>query len=622
MYGQHWKTTKVIYGFGLLALVLIGASPVFAQVQVGDNLKMSLNGNLGAGYAGTFGNFAGIESSHGLFLSGQGDLSGSYYDPKFLSFFVQPYYNRNQDNGSFGSVFSETGVNASVNLFGGSHFPGSVSYGRSLAEGNQFGLPGTPGLTANGYAQTFAVAWNAYIPHWPTLTASYTANSNSDTIIGETGTTDSNIREINLLSNYRYHGFDFFGNFTHQNYDVTFPEFLTGSELRSLSSGNSYSASVNHALPLQGNFLVAYTHTSYDSKTDPVINKGNADSLTGSVGLNLTTRFALSGGVQYYNNLIGALQGSVLPPGSQAFDQRDIASDGVTLNVFGTYNLGHNLILIGYANRQMQHFADQEYSNNQFGGTLTYSYSRPLLGMLYFSFGMVNTAGNGYQGTLAAVGNLGFKKTIRGWEINADGSYAQNVQSSIALFTTSNFGFGAYVRRRFGETIYWTASGRHVQTGITQLTGYSTGSDTYMTSIVRRYIGISGSYSQSHGTSVLTASGALVPTPFAPIVAPGELVYDGTAYGGTFSITPLKRMAINTSWYRLTSSTASNLTDSGLIFSNNDSNRIYSQLSYKFRKLDFLATYWRVNQLVSASGLPRTTENNYSFTISRWFNVF
>ena len=59
---------------------------------------------------------------------------------------------------------------------------------------------------------------------------------------------------------------------------------------------------------------------------------------------------------------------------------------------------------------------------------------------------------------MAAVGNLGLKKIIKGWDINADASYAQNVQSSIALFTTSNFNFGAYVRRRFGEYTYWTAS--------------------------------------------------------------------------------------------------------------------------------------------------------------------
>ena len=51
-------------------------------------------------------------------------LSGFYYNPKFLNFNVQPFYNRSQDNSSFQSVFSDSGVDASVNLFSGSHFPG------------------------------------------------------------------------------------------------------------------------------------------------------------------------------------------------------------------------------------------------------------------------------------------------------------------------------------------------------------------------------------------------------------------------------------------------------------------------------------------------------------------
>ena len=114
MYGQHWKTVQVVCGIGLLAFVLIGTNPLCAQVQVGENVKMSLNGNLGAGYAGTFGNFAGNDSSHGHISLRTGELVRLLPRPQVLQLFVQPFYNRNQDNGSFGSVFSETGINASV----------------------------------------------------------------------------------------------------------------------------------------------------------------------------------------------------------------------------------------------------------------------------------------------------------------------------------------------------------------------------------------------------------------------------------------------------------------------------------------------------------------------------
>ena len=53
----------------------------------------------------------------------------------------------------------------------------------------------------------------------------------------------------------------------------------------------------------------------------------------------------------------------------------------------------------------------------------------------------------------------------------------------------------------------------------------------------------------------------------------------------------------------MTNQTQSNLHNVQFcIFSNNDSDRIYAQLQYNVRKLILRSTYWRVNQLVSASG--------------------
>src|SRR5689334_10576677 len=107
-------TLQTICRACLLALVSF-ATCARAQLNVGDNTAMRLNGYLGMGY---FGNYAdtGV-SGHGLFGSGSGQLSGYYYNPNFLSFDVRPYYNRNQDNGSFGSVLRDTGVDANTNLF-------------------------------------------------------------------------------------------------------------------------------------------------------------------------------------------------------------------------------------------------------------------------------------------------------------------------------------------------------------------------------------------------------------------------------------------------------------------------------------------------------------------------
>ena len=137
------------------AMLVSGAQ---AQMSVGDEVKMSLNGNIGVGYSGDFGT-AGV-SGHGLFGTGMGQLSGSYYNPNFLSFNVRPFYNRNQDNGSYTSVLSETGVDASTNIFSGSHFPGSISFTKSFARGSQYGLPGTGNLSADSDTRNFSTTWS------------------------------------------------------------------------------------------------------------------------------------------------------------------------------------------------------------------------------------------------------------------------------------------------------------------------------------------------------------------------------------------------------------------------------------------------------------------------------
>ena len=543
----------------------------------------------------------------------------------FVNFNVQPFYNRSQDNSTFQSVLNDSGVEASVNLFSGSRFPGSVSYGAAWQTGSQFQIAGQPGLSGNGNSQAFAVTWSAFLPKWPTLTATYSDNSVSQTILGENGTTSTAARFLNLYSNYAVYGFQLNGFYSHQNFDSTYPAFLTGSDLQSSSSGNSYGLSASHQIPLAGSVAFGASRFTYNSGDNVSLGTdGTSDTAFASASVNPTRKLTIVGTARYYDNLVGELQQQgTIPPGSVPISPINYGVSGITVNSFASYNLGKGLVLVGYANRQSQHFQGQTFDSNQWGATLTYNYARPLFGLLYFSFGTVNTTGNGNQGTLGFVGNLGLKKKINGWDIAADISYAQNVQSSLALYTTSNYNYGGYVRKRFGDFTYWTASYREVQTGLTQQTGYHNRSETALTTLSRRWIGVSGSYSQSNGTSILTTSGQLVPTPIPPLNPLDQVVYSGVAYGAGLSLNPVSRMVITANWFRVTNETQSTLqTQNSILFSNNQSDRVYAQLQYNVRKLIVRSTYWRVSQLVSASGIPRTNVNTFSFSISRWFNFF
>lgn len=616
MSSHLWGAMKTVCGVSLVAICL-ATTPAHAQIELGDNLKMTMNGQLGVGYAGGYGDFNNLISNHNLFISGIGYLNGSYYNPNFLNFNVQPFYNRNQDNSTMQSVFSETGIESSVNLFSGGRFPGSVSFAKSFQTGSQYGLPGQGTLSGDGSTRIFSIRWSALLPNWPTLTASFSDNSSDENLLGDYGTTHSGVRTLGLYSTYNLAGFQLLGSFTHQNFDTIFPTFFTGSSLEGASSNNIYNLSATHALPLRGTLGLTFSRSSYDNESGGYSSNGSADTVGASVSLNPVRRLNVTATVRYFDNLFGAIQQNDLAPGALPIYGYGNGSDGLTLNSFATVNLGHNLMLMGYANRQMQHFADTDISSNQLGATLTYNYARPLLGMLYLSVGVVGNGTNDNQSGAAVVGSVGLKKQVRTWEVNADVSYAQNVQSSIALFTTSNYNYGGFVRKRFGSDTYWTVSARGVQTGLTQIAGYGNRSETFLTTLHRGRFGVAGSYSMSNGTSVLTTAGALTPTPLATIISPDQLLYNGSAYGGSFNVVPVKRLLVNISWYKSGSSTLS-----PSLFSNNDNTRTYAELQYNLRKLQFRATYWKVNQLIGSSGIPRTSESAYSFSVYRWFNVF
>ncbi len=115
-------------------------------------------------------------------------LRGSFYNPNFLNFSIAPYADRDQANSLYGDLSDSTGINANVNLFSGSHFPGSVYFGRGSDSSSEFGLPSsTVGLATHGTNQNFGVNWSAIVPGLPTLNASYAIGDGTSDVYGVTG---------------------------------------------------------------------------------------------------------------------------------------------------------------------------------------------------------------------------------------------------------------------------------------------------------------------------------------------------------------------------------------------------------------------------------------------------
>src|ERR1700684_1784001 len=82
VFSKGGRRTHSIVGLWLLLTI----PPAFAQLQIGDDLKMKVGALFTAGYQEVYGSGNEIQSSHGLDFGLNGNIIGSYYNPNFLSF--------------------------------------------------------------------------------------------------------------------------------------------------------------------------------------------------------------------------------------------------------------------------------------------------------------------------------------------------------------------------------------------------------------------------------------------------------------------------------------------------------------------------------------------------------
>src|SRR5215471_641484 len=167
-------------------VILLLSLGVRAQVAVGDDLHMNLDGSLAVGYLAANGDV--VQSTHSLSVGGQADLRGDYLDPRVINFVVSPYYNLSRANSSIQSIFDASGLNASSQIFSSSRYPGSISFGKDWNHEGEYGLPGTVAYKTRGSDQYFNANWSIYEPNLPSLSVSYGLGSSDYQVLGATTT--------------------------------------------------------------------------------------------------------------------------------------------------------------------------------------------------------------------------------------------------------------------------------------------------------------------------------------------------------------------------------------------------------------------------------------------------
>lgn len=605
----------------LLVGILLLALPCAAQVEIGDT-AMNLSGDIGFNYSGTINQGS---STHNLGLSGDASLTGSYYNPNFLNFAVRPYYNRSQSNSVFGAVTDTSGVTSSVNLFSGSHFPGSLSYSRMTNSTGEYGVQGSGiGLATNGNSQGFAISWSALLPDLPTLTASYAISDGSDSIYGTHQESKQTQRDLILLSTYKVAGYRLSGEFSHRNIDGTFSEVLEGVDtpVKSDSATNNFQVNASHPFPMQGSYSVAFSRTSYDSSFhdgSSGTSSGASDTLNGNLNFRPTTKLSVGSSASYSDSLLGSIPEPVLNGGTEKF--RDLGSfRSFQMEADANYQLLHNLFIKGSINHIEERFLDQSFSATQYGGSAYYFVNHDLLKGLSFNITAFDTATKQGNVGMGFAGNINFNRKVHAWDVDANFSYSQNVQTLVVVDTTSSYGWVTNVRRHVGTSSYFTAGYSASRSGFNTASDSTSSAMRVSSGFSYRRYSMNTFYSKSHGTAAFTPTGLVaLPENLPPSSLPlgSALVFDSKAYGINGSASPIRHLNVSAGYAQSKGDTIDPLTS---VFTKN--NLLNGVLQYKLRKIYVNGGYTHLRQSVGTPGTAPVTVTTYYIGISRWFNFF
>lgn len=598
--------------------LLVLAARASAQVNVGE-ASMKLSSTIAAGYTADYSNQAG--SDHGFTPSGIADLTGSYYNPDFLSFLVEPFYNQSRANSDYQSITSAGGVNANASIFGGSNFPGSITYSKIYNSSGNFAVPGLANYTTHANTDNIGLTWGVNLENLPQLHFGFTDGSTSYSVYGTNAQGNEHQDAFTATASYNILGFYMSGGYQYTGSRALTPQFLTDEAAQQTNThDNTLSFSVSHKLPWSGAASGGVTRSTITADSEGDTYTTTIDTATGSVNVTPVKNLNLGENIYYTNNLEGTLLSSLLNAGIPPQDlATQSSSNSLALTTSASYDIPKlDLHFHATASRQQQSFLGEEFVSDSYYGGVTY-FRYVLGGQFTGSIGLTDTSiSTTNQSMLGLDGSVAYSHRIGRWIVAGAFNYAQATQTALASYTGSNDGYSGSIGRKIGRASYWSASASGAKSYLSDQPGATTTSQSYSTSFSIPVFSITGSYSKSTGNAILTATG-LVPTPVPlPVVNPADVVfYRGDSYSVGLGMHPVRGLTISGIFSKALSDT-----QSMQVPSNNNNTNLTFIVVYHLRKLDFQAGYLKLDQGFSASGLPPTMVGSYYFGIKRWFNIF
>lgn len=602
----------------LLTLLALLALPAAAQLKVGET-SSSLSGTISAGYTGDYGNL--INSDHSLSFGGSGTLSGFYYNPNFLSYTISPFMNQGRDNSSYQSISNASGVNFTSQIFGGSHFPGSVSYSKAYNSEGNLGVPGVANYTTHGNSDTFGINWAETLPDLPSLSANFQMGSNQYSIYGADDSGSTASHSLGLRSSYMLSGFNLAAYFAAGGSHSDIPEILEGSTQSetATSSNLGYGVSASRTLPMHGGFSTAFNSSYVDSNYLGASYHGTIDTVTGTASFQPTQKFHYSVSTNYSDNLTGSLYEAITATGGVTTPP-DEGQSSHAFDVLGnaSYSILPNLQGLATADRRQQFFLGKNYSADSYGGGL--SYWHYLFGGSFNSaFTMTdNTTSTSDANALGFSGSVSYNKRFEHWGAGGFASYSQNVETLLITYMSSMYSYGGNFRRDFGKLIF-DAGASVNKTGLTTQNGITSSSESFNSAIhYAQWVTLNGSYSKSSGTGIESGAGLVVTPIPEPVLGNSDLIlFGGNSFGFAVSSNPVRRLTLSASY-------AKAVTDSSLIGIASESNTkmINTFFQYQFRKMYLTGGYSNLVQGFSQSGTGPEHVSAFYLGVSRWFNFF
>jgi hypothetical protein len=606
----------------LAVVALAPTAPLLAQVAAGE-ASLNLSGTISAGYTNDNSNNSG--SDHSISGAGSADLSGSYFNPNFLSFDIQPFYNQSRVNSTFQSFTAASGVNASAKIFGGSHCPGSITYSTSFNSSGNLNIPGLANFTTHGNNDVFAVTWGVHTDHLPSLDLSFANADNDYTVYGANTKGSLHSETFTASSAYKIAGFNMNGGYQHNDTHALTPEILADELPQYTNAGaNSFSFGVGHNLPWNGSFSAAAARldisTNYGDTTTTNNYNTSVDTLTGAVNFAPRLHLNLGATTYYTDNLEGTLYNTLLTSGvTVAQNEGQETSHDLSMTGYANYGiLAEHLNLHAFAERQQQDFAGLSLASDSYSGTATYS-NKLLGGSFNGVLGLTRTSINTAQDSLLGLSaSVNYTHQIERWNVAGGLGYSQDAQTILIAYTTSGYNYTGSLGRRIRRRSYWGAYVSGAKSQLSNQPGSTTSSHSYTTSLSMSRFSINGTYSDSSGNALLTPSG-LVSTPIPlPAVNPAAVVlYNGKAWSAGLGASPIRHLTMSATFAKALSGTQSGSTNS-----NNNSQNLNILVTYNFRKLSFISGYSRLDQGFSASGTSPAMVGSFYVGISRWFNFF